>query len=145
MSGLRGIFKSKNTNSSVANALAKDYQKKATKLFKQYLTDFPDAARPYTGFAVRINSISFSSKTVDIDPKIENIFGTKYKTTEELYDKEKFIHPEALVKDKYWFLSRDFDEIQDFLRVLESLNYTLMWELDKDTNNYVLYPIFFVN
>lgn len=145
MSGLKGFFKGKNTNTSIAKALAKDYQKKATKAFKQYLKNDPEASKPFTGFSIPVCSLSFRDKIVDIYSEPEDIFATKYKTEDELYDKEKFIRPKNLIKDDYWYISRDYEEIQDFLNALEDLNYTLMWKLDKDRNNYILYPVFFVN
>lgn len=145
MNGLKGIFKGKNNNSSIANALAKNYQKKATTVFKELLKKDSDA-RLFTGFAISIKSIKFKDKEVEINSTPEkNIYKTKCKSKEELYEKNEFIRPENLIKKGYWFIGRDFEEIQDFLKALEKLNYTIMWKLDEDTNNYILYPVFFVN
>ena len=145
MSGLKGIFKGKETNATIAKALAKNYQKKATKAFKQYLQSNSDAAKPFTGFSIPICSLSFKDRIVDIYSEPEDVFGTKCKTTDDLYVKEKFIRPENFDTENCWFISRDYEEIQDFLKALEELNYTIMWRFDKDRNNYILYPVFFVN
>lgn len=144
MSGITNLFKSKknDSNNAIAVEMAKDYHKKATKAFKIFNKNFPEAG-DYACYAIKINSINFKERKVEInfDPDKE-IYCSNCKSDDELFEKKEFDRQSNMKKD-CWFIGREYDEIQLFIGALRRLNFHPMWKFDEEHNNYELYPVFF--
>jgi hypothetical protein len=144
MSGIANLFKGRNSgNNTVATEMAKDYLKRSNKAYKEFRKRFPEIT-DFACCSVKIKSLNFKDRKVDIDFNPEKeIYHSKCKNADELYENEEFARPGDINND-YWFIGREYDEIRDFVEALRSLGFSPMWKLDPDCNNYDMYPISFI-